>query len=116
MKFNNVEYAANGTKGGLTFTIAPGAEEGDAVTQVNTATMGRGAAGAAFVGKLVKVESDAKGDVMLHRMVTVRAGAGLTPGYKLLVVDGAGAVTEGAGGRPALVIGIQDGLAVIDLG
>ena len=116
MKFNDIEYASNGTKGGLTFTVAAGAEEGDAVTLTSAATVGRGAAGAPFVGKLVKTERDARGTVMHQDMVTVPADPALTVGYKQLVVNGAGAVNEGVGGRPGLVIGIQDGMAVIDLG
>ncbi len=78
--------------------------------------MGRGAAGAPFVGKLVKIEKDQKGTVMHQDMVTVPAAAALTVGYKPLVVDGQGAVNTGPNGRMALVIGIQDGMAVIDLG
>jgi hypothetical protein len=118
MKFLNgaVEYSANGTRGGLTFGVAAGAEEGDAVTLTSAATVGRGAAGAPFVGKLVKIEKDGLGNVMHQDMVTVPANPALTVGYKLLVVDGAGMVNEGVGGRPGLVIGIQDGMAVIDLG
>ena len=113
---NGVEYNSNGTTGGLTFTVAAGAEAGDAVALTSAATVGRGASGDPFVGKLVIVEKDGLGTVMHQDMVTVMAGAGLTPGYKSLCVDGAGKVIAAAGGRMGLVIGIQDGYAVIDLG
>lgn len=113
---NGVEYSGNGTTGGLTFTVAAGAQAGDAVALTAAATVGRGADGIPFVGKLVKIEKDGLGTVMHQDMVTVPADASLTPGYKSLVVDGLGKVKSAAGGRMGLVIGIQGGMAVIDLG
>ncbi len=113
---NGVEYASNGTRGGLTFSIAAGTEEGDAVTLTAPETMGRGAAGAPLCGKFVKLERDRLGTVMHQDMITVPANPALTTGFKLLVVDGTGAANEGVGGRPGMVILIRDGLAVIDLG
>jgi len=118
VKINGVEYAAQ-YQGGYTYTLAAGAEEGDAVTQTAPGTAGRGAAGGVLLGKLVKAESDARGTVMNRGVIIVRAAAGLVAGWGLLTVDGTGAVTTaaaGAPGRGAWVTGVVDGMAIIDLG
>lgn len=117
MKINGIEYSGQ-FEGGLTYTIAAGAVAGDAVTQTAAGTAGRGAAGGVLLGKLVTPEPDGRGTVMNRGIIIVRAGTGLAVGYVLAVVDGAGAVTPpaaGAAGRPAWVIGIVDGMAIIDL-
>ncbi len=118
MKFGNVEYSAQRVEGGITYTIAAGAQEGDAVTLTGTATMGRGADADVFVGKLAKLEADGLGTVEAHGVITVPCVAGLAAGWQPLVVDGAGkvkAAAAGAAGRQALVIGVADDMAVIDL-
>ena len=117
MKFAGIEYVGQGDDGGITYVIATGALEGEAVTLTTTATMGRGSDSDVFVGKLVKKEGDSKGTVVCHGVVVVPAAVGLTAGFKGLQVDGAGKVKAGASnaGRQALVIGVLDGFAAIDL-
>lgn len=114
---NGVEYNGQLNPGGLTYSIAEGAVEGDAVTLVSGFTMGRGADGAPFDGKLQKIEKDGLCDVDDEGVMVVRCVAGLTAGRKPLVVDGAGKIKAGAAGagRMALVIGIIGTDAIVRL-
>lgn len=114
MKINGIEYSGQWERG-FTWTIAAGALKGDAVAQTAAGTAGRGASGAPLLGKLVTPEPDGRGTVMSHGVIIVAAGAGLTVGYQTLQVNGSGAVIAGAGGRPGQVIGVVDGMAIIDL-
>lgn len=116
MKIGNVEYGGQ-RQHQITYTVAAGAVEGDAVTLTAAGTVGRGADGGAYLGKLIKIEPDGKGTVICTGIINQAAVAGETFGYKGLVVDGAGKVKAGAAnaGRQALVIGVVDDMAIIDL-
>ena len=114
-KFNNVEYAGQHNTG-LTFTLDNGAVIGDAVTQTAAGAAGRGAADAPLLGKLVTSESDAKGTVFTRGVIVVPWTGAAVFGLQKVGVDGAGKAKVSATGKECQVLGVDSGLAAIDLG
>lgn len=128
MKINNVEYGGQDVKG-LTFTLNTTGTpaEDDAVVITADGEVGRGADANPLYGKLVKIELDAAlqpaGKCTVERTGIInfkKTAAAITAGPQELVVDGAGLVKVGVGGRKAYVIGsgIVDGTEYVsvDLG
>ena len=113
MKINNVEYGGQDVKG-LTFTLNTTGSpvEGDAVTITGDGEVGRGADTNPLYGKLVKIELNAalapSGKCTVERTGIVnfkKTAAAIAAGLQELVVDGAGLVKVGVGGRTVNVIG-----------
>ena len=117
MKVNDVDFRGNGSSGGLPYNLAPGTQDGDAVTLVSAGTMGRGSSGQPFEGVVIKVEKDGKGTVAKEGIVHPQCVAGLAVGRKSLVVNGAGKVTSvnDGSGRSVLVVVVQGTDTAVDL-
>lgn len=87
------------------YNIAAGAVAGDAVTLTANGTAGRGADTNPLLGKLNRLEGDAVGNVGTQgRYEYRRTAAAVALGPVLVVVDGAGLVKTGAGGRTCTCI------------
>ena len=113
MKINNVEYGGQDVKGltfGLNTTGDPA--EGDAVILTADGEVGLGSDTNPLYGKLAKIEQTAaltpSGKCTVERTGIInfkKTAAAIAAGPQTLVVDGAGLVKTGAGGRAVNVIG-----------
>ena len=112
MRINNVVYAGQNRKG-LTFTVAAGAVEGDAVMITAAGTVGRGTDLGVLAGKLVKLEADGKGTVDYQGVMELPFTGVLNPGIQNVVVNGAGVIKANASGRQVTVIGTSGSTAVV---
>jgi hypothetical protein len=113
-RLNDIVYNAQDQRA-LTFVVAAGAEEGDAVTMTAHGTAGRGSTGNPLLGMLQKTEGDQRGTVVHEGVVTVRAATTIAAGLQTLNVNGAGAVIVGAGGRQCIVLNSSATHAVVIL-
>lgn len=76
----------------ITLKYAAGTQVGDAVTLTANATVGRGADGDPFYGKVLVVEADGLCTVIRESNVDLAYAGSLTAGYRQLGVNGAGKI------------------------